>query len=244
MSFIGGWSDTAYYEAPNADLNDTTYTIGAIVGVGAADGAAAEAIFSSLGTDTGYELRLGGGQWDQQQSLNGFGAQTFAAQGGTTSLAQPEGPVAPVSAMRRVLFVALTVSAANDRQNLFINAALQASSFSNTNALAVGAVCIGNRVATGAPAENVLINSVFYADSELTQAELLGIYTQYGAYGRLPPNGVVGTASITHFWDIFDNKDAAQATWTSRGATGGVGMVKQGAAALAIGSTGTAMWGW
>lgn len=234
MSFLGGFSATDYYQGTNTGINDSVYTIGAIVAIGV--GTSDQAFFSSLGTNVGFELRTAD-NWSYSSG------QAFQAQAGVTTLTQPNAPVTPLAANRRVLFVCLSASATDNEQNLYINGALVATATNTAVAISDTNVRIGCRPDGDAPADETLVNSVFYTNDLLTISEIQAIYTWLGAYGRLPVNGVLGVGwQIDHFWDVIDNRTAIGATWTSRGAVGGKALTRAGT--LFVASTGTAAWGW
>jgi hypothetical protein len=137
----------------------------------------------------------------------------------------------------------LAVSATSNVQNLYINGTLVDSATATAVAISADTLYIGRAPTAGSGCTTTLINTVFYTADLLTQAEIQTMYTWLGAYGRLPQSGVIAAGwDIDHFWDLFDNKDAIQTTWASRGAVGAKALTRAGTCSIA--STGTAQWGW
>jgi len=232
MSFIGGFSANNYYQGTNLGINDQTYTIGAVVVAGhSTAGADSETIMSCLASNAGYELR----------TVSGDYRLCFQGQAGVNTITQPQIPNLPVSDLSRVLFVVMSATA--DSQVFYINGQLVAQSYGSAIAISASNFRIGCDPAGAYPGTNLLLNMCFYTNDDLSAAEIQTVYRWLQAYGRIPDNGLVaGSVTIDHFWDLIDNRDAIQTTWTSRGATGAKALTRAGTCTIA--STGTATWGW
>jgi hypothetical protein len=216
MSCIGGFADDDYYRGLRAGLDDTTYTIGAVVIPRPNSTGASQGIFSAVNAEnTGWGIRMLGGDWSQTRG------QYFMGQAGVTKLVQPSTPIPPSSSLQRAVFVCVAADAVSNVQQLYINGTLVDSAAADLVAAASSFVAVGRSTIPGLPCDAALINTVFYTNDLLTHAEIQATYSWLSSYGRLPPSGIIAAGwQIDHFWDLIDNKSVVADPWVSRGAVG------------------------
>lgn len=233
MSFLQGFSDTAYYYMDPGIFNGgSAMTFGCVCAV--RSDAAAGAIQRFWGNwedagDTGWcvqksaaDMITAAGQiWDMEAG----------AAGDTISNAAP---AAPQSALYTPVFLVGTLDVSGDALTMYINGAQVAQDADITPAAGAENIYLGRGAEAAVDAPDVKVNMMFLEHRVMTAVQIGQLWHQISRFGRFPSNGVIsGSGNITYFWDLIDNADAG-ATWVSRGtATTALTLTRAGATAAA-----------